>query len=103
MAEVRYFARILLRPIDPDQGELPPSLTVAVVSIFEEPDLEVWTRSLGQVYKSRYLGDAALEVVDPTTFHSIVGMAPYEYTDNMGKAGGYVQGERYWMFKELGK
>ena len=50
-----------------------------------------------------YLGDAALEVVDPATFHSIIGMAPYEYTDEMGKAGGYIEGARYWLFKELGK
>ena len=100
---MRYFARILLSPIDPDQGAIPPSLTVAVVSMFAEPDLDVWVKSRGQVYKSTYLGDDALEVVDPTTIQSIVGMAPYDYTDEMGEAGGYVKGGRYWLFKELGR
>ncbi|KZV74580.1 hypothetical protein PENSPDRAFT_572757 [Peniophora sp. CONT] len=102
VAEVRYFFRVQLASRIPGDIEEPQSLTLAMVSVFDECDAQIRDNSFGAVWTSRYLGRNALRVVDPTTFHSVVGMLPYDLTDEMKKAGGFVEGEEYFLFEKPG-
>lgn len=68
IAEVRYFFRATVSSVD---------RTLAMVSMFSQPDphfIEISTKSL---YVFRYHGDKALSVIDAKSILSVVSLPPF--------------------------
>jgi hypothetical protein len=53
--------------------------TLAMISIYSEPDPALYTESAGTVLACRYTGDSSVIVVDFTSIISVVGMVPHEF------------------------
>ncbi len=53
--------------------------TLAVISVYSEPDLALLKESAGTVVACRYRGDLSLVVIDFTSIVSVVGMVPHNF------------------------
>ncbi len=53
------------------------TFTLALVSIYSEPDREVWEKSHGAVHVVDYIGDEEIQIVDATTIIEVVGLLPF--------------------------
>jgi hypothetical protein len=68
-SEVRFFFRLRFGADD--------IYSLALVSVFSQPDLRLLENSNQTVYSCHYQGDMALRVVDIKTIKSVVSMVPY--------------------------
>ena len=68
VAEVRYFFRLQFGPT---------IYSLAILSMFSNPDPELLEKSYNTVYSSHYRGEDALVVVNVIKITSLVAMVPY--------------------------
>lgn len=54
--------------------------TLAVISVYSEPDPNLFKESAGTIVACQYLGDSSLIVVDFASIISVVGMVPHDFT-----------------------
>lgn len=52
-------------------------LTLAVLSVYSDPDPELLTASHGAFISCNYLGDSSLQVIDVYRIQSVVSMVPH--------------------------
>lgn len=52
-------------------------ITVAMVSVYSRPDLELLQKSAQTVWSCTYHGNEALQLVSVKTIHSVVAMVPH--------------------------
>jgi hypothetical protein len=78
-AEVQFFFRARIEEEDK---------TLALVSLYSEPDAELLEESYNTVWSCKYQGDDKLEVVDAKSISSVVAMVPLPIDDNEGSSSG---------------
>jgi hypothetical protein len=58
--------------------------TLALVSVFSEPNLSHFRLSNKTVWSCKYFGDVALKVIDAKLISAVVAMIPHELPDESG-------------------
>jgi hypothetical protein len=54
--------------------------TLALVSLYSEPDSDLSQQSFGMLWVARYRGKRALHIVEVTSIQSVVAMIPFPLT-----------------------
>lgn len=94
IAEVKFYFRGRVR------GE---AKTLALVSCFGRPNMELLEASYKTLYVCKYQGDDGLEVVDAKTIQSVVAMVPFhELGSPHSGEGQLLQGYKYFLVEKFG-
>ncbi|KAI0309219.1 hypothetical protein OF83DRAFT_1072394, partial [Amylostereum chailletii] len=105
VAEVQYFFRVRLHPLEDGATREcveQDVVTLALVSMFDRPDLEMLALSYGTVWSSTYRGRAGFQVIAAQDILSVVAMIPHTFTDMITEAQGYVDGKKYFLVEKPG-
>lgn len=71
MAEVQYYFRLTVNDV---------KHSLAMVSLYSPPDLELWKESHNTIWSCRYQGQANIRVVEVKSVMSVIAMVPFPVT-----------------------
>ncbi|KAI6000689.1 hypothetical protein EDD15DRAFT_2140607, partial [Pisolithus albus] len=104
IAEVRYFARLVIQAADNNSGDDEDLSTtdqfafdnVALVTLYSDPHPQLLERSYGVVASCTKLGEASLQVIQISAIQSVVAMVPHRPLID-----GRVE-DRYFLVEKMG-